>query len=297
MQRASTKRNGWAHARLAVGLAPALAFAAPASADEPLFGYVNTTDLLPKGKWQLETWGALQRSQALGEYRALQGRTEVDYGLTSRVQLTAYLNYSDVDARIDAAAARALGLTPQGHVEESQFDGVTGEVIWRLASPYLDPAGFAVLLDGTTGRGQEVVGVKAIGQKNFRDDTVVLAANLRADFGLREPRATNASGLPSSRRVTTLEVSAGASYRFRPNWSAALEMRARQVRAGGESLSSAVFLGPTIHYGGERWFATLTALKRISASGAPDSALADSLVYARDRASWDGVRLRLGRTF
>ena len=297
MQRASIKRNGWAHVRLAAGLAPALAFASPASADEPLFGYVNTTDLLPKGKWQLETWGTLQRSDALGEYRVLQGRTEADYGLTSRVQVTGYLNYSSVDAHIDAAAARALGMTPQGHIEQSQFDGVTGEVIWRLASPYLDPVGFALLLDGTVGHGQEVVGVKAIGQKNFRDDTVVLAANLRADFGLREPRATNAFGLPSSRHVTTLEASAGASYRFRPNWSAALEVRARQVRAGGDRLASAVFLGPTIHYGGERWFATLTALKRVSASDAPDPALASSLVYARDRASWDGVRLRLGRTF
>lgn len=297
MQRASTMRIGWAHVRLAAGLAPALALAAPASADEPLFGYVNTTDLLPKGKLQLETWATRQHSEALGEYRALQGRTEVDYGLTSRVQLTAYLNYSAIDARIDTAASRALGLTPEGHAEESRFDGVTGEVIWRLASPYLDPVGFAVLLDGTTGHGQQVVGLKAIGQKNFRDDTVVLAANLRADLGLREPRATDASGLPSSRRVTAFEASAGASYRFRANWSAALEMRARQVRAGGERLSSAVFLGPTIHYGGERWFATLTALKRVSASHAPDPALADSLVYARDRAAWDGVRLRLGRTF
>jgi hypothetical protein len=297
MQRASTKRIRWAHARLAAGLGPALALATPACADEPLFGYVNTTDLLPKGKLQLETWATLQHGDALGEYRALQGRTEVDYGLTSRVQFTAYLNYSAFDAHIDTAAARALGLTPEGHVEDSQVDGVTGEVIWRLASPYLDPVGFAVLLDGTAGRGQEVVGVKAIGQKNFRDDTLVLAANIRADFGLREPRANDAFGLPSSRHVTTFEASAGASYRFRPNWSAALEVRARDVRAGGDSLSRGVFLGPTIHYGGERWFATLTALKRISASDAPDPALASSLVYVRDRATWDGVRLRLGRTF
>ena len=97
-----------------------------------------------------------------------------------------------------------------------------------------------------------------------------------------------------------LEGSFGASYRFRTNWSAALELRVRDKLAdslGGQHNAAAVFLGPTLHYGGERWFVTLSAQKRVSSGAAPDPALADSIVYARDRLQWDSVRLRVGRTF
>jgi len=34
----------------------ALGPAAGARADEPLFGYTYTTDLLPPGKWEIEQW-------------------------------------------------------------------------------------------------------------------------------------------------------------------------------------------------------------------------------------------------
>ena len=285
-----------------LALAPALALAGPAAADEPLFGFVNTTDLLPKGKTQVETWLSWREGESLGDYRAIEGRTELDYGLSNRVQLTLYLNYSDQDARVDPARAAALGLRPSGDAGRARFDGVTGEIIWRLASPYLDPLGFAVLADASTGPGQRIVGVKAIAQKNFRDDTVVLAANLRADLGQREARRDRPAGAVARRHVTTLETSVGASWRFRANWSAALELRARRKRAGGlldggEGEAGAVFLGPTLHYGGERWFVTLSALRRVGGGGAPAAELADSLVYARDRAHWDAVRLRVGRTF
>ena len=303
LRRHVRRGSAWAStASLIAGLASALALAGPATADEPIFGFVNTTDLLPKGKTQIEAWLSVRESEALGDVRSLEGRTELDYGLTNSVQVTLYLNFSDLNARIDPAQAAALGLSPAGRVERSRFDGATGEVIWRITSPYLDPLGFAVLADASFGPGQRVVGFKAIGQKNFRDDTVVLAANLRVDLGQREARRSEVTGLVARRHVTALEASLGASWRFRANWSAALEMRARRTSAGGlleggPHEASAVFVGPTVHYGGERWFLTLSALKRVSGGGEPRHGLADSLVHARDRARWDAARLRVGRTF
>src|SRR4051794_18789092 len=97
-RRNASRGSGWTAAPWIAGLAPVLAFATPVVADEPLFGFVNTTDLLPKGKLQVETWLSLREGDALGDFRGLEGRTELDYGLTSRVQTTLYLNYSDQDA-------------------------------------------------------------------------------------------------------------------------------------------------------------------------------------------------------
>lgn len=185
--------------------------AGPAAADEPMFGQVNTTDLLPRSKAQVEQWATWRDGRAVL-------RSEADYGVRDDLQVSAYLN-----------ATRA------------RFEGVTAEAIWRLTSPYLSPLGTALLADATVSRHGRAVGVKAIAQKNFRDDTVILAANLRAEI------TEDAAG--SARRV---EASLGASYRFRANWSLALEARARE---GGRLVA-----GPTVHYGGRRCFLTASAL-------------------------------------
>lgn len=286
-------------AALAGGLLAATA--SSACADEPLFGNVNATDLLPKAKMQVEQWVGFKTGNALGGFHAQEGRTEFDYGLTSSVQVTGYLNYSDLHAAFDQTRTAPLGLPAGPSVSRRRFDGVTGEVIWRLWSPYLDPVGVALLADGTAGPGQRAFGLKAIVQKNFLDDTLVTAANLRVDLGLQEKRPVG-DPLAGRRRVTPIEAAFGASYRFRPGWSAAVEARARRRYAedlpGGASWEhSDLFAGPTLHYGGERWYATLSALHRLQSDNRPAASAVERLVYARDQARWDSVRLRVGRTF
>jgi hypothetical protein len=276
-------------------LAGLLAAATPASADEPMFGYVNTTDLLPRGKWQLEQWATLREGDGAGRYRAIEGRSEFDYGATDNVQLTAYLNYSHLASRLTPQEAGLARASPVGRGSRTTLDSMTGEAIWRVASPYLQPVGFAVLSDVTAGQRRPIFGFKAIAQKNFRDDTLVLAANARLEVGEREVSPATFQRL-SVRRI---EFSLGASYRFRPNWSGAVELRHRRRHVEGGLQNSALFLGPSLHYGGERWFWTLSALMRVSSNlhrTRPDEIVSGRALLA-EKARWDGVRLRVGRTF
>ncbi len=62
-------------------------------ADEPLFGYTYTTDLLPKDKIEITQWGTWRAHKAVGEYDVLEGRTEVEYGFSDRLQVAGYINY------------------------------------------------------------------------------------------------------------------------------------------------------------------------------------------------------------
>ena len=276
-----------------------LTAAASAQADEPMFGYTNTTDLLPKSRWQIEQGITFRDSAGAGEFQRLESRTEVDVGLTDNLQGTLYLNASRMDARFSAPPE--VRLSPLGEMDRSRIDSGAVELIWRLTSPYLRPAGSALLVDATVGHGPPVFGVKLIGQKNFRDDTIILAGNLRVDLGVRE-KPPGASLLPS-RAVTPVEADLGLSYRFRPNWSVAGELRGRAKYEGrllslGRQDDAALYFGPTLHYGGERWFLTLTALRRIAARHSPSPATTlSSAVYALERTRWDGLRLRVGRTF
>src|SRR5438876_9099250 len=63
-----------------------------AAADEPLFGFVYTTDLLPQGEFEIEQWLTWRRQKAHGSFNVFEHRTEFSYGVTSDLQLSLYAN-------------------------------------------------------------------------------------------------------------------------------------------------------------------------------------------------------------
>ena len=72
--------------------------AVPALAGESPFGYVYTTDTHPRGAREIEQWLTRRHGQARGDYDLWQGRTEIEYGITDRLQTALYLNYDHVSA-------------------------------------------------------------------------------------------------------------------------------------------------------------------------------------------------------
>ena len=86
---AETKRvSSWSptpRVRLLLSVLALLALAAPlVRADEPLFGFTYTTDLLPKHKVELEQWSTTRFTKASGKFVLQENRTEVSYGVTDR---------------------------------------------------------------------------------------------------------------------------------------------------------------------------------------------------------------------
>jgi hypothetical protein len=72
-------------------------------------------------------------------------------------------------------------------------------------------------------------------------------------------------------KESVLEFTAGAAYRLTPHWSVGVEGRYHSVYEGlgfDEHLGTGWFLGPNVHYGSARWWATLTVLPQIT--GHPD---------------------------
>src|SRR5258708_37319324 len=65
-----------------------------AFADEPLFGFLYTTDLLPKGGMEVEQWMTWRHQKNSGSFDQLEHRTEFEYGITDQLQAALYLNYN-----------------------------------------------------------------------------------------------------------------------------------------------------------------------------------------------------------
>ncbi len=241
-------------AALVCTLCGALA-AAPASADERFFTYIEEADVIPKGGWEFEQWvtfrkGYLEGDHAFDQY-LWDFREEMEYGFTDKLSGSMYLNFQQ-----EQIVAQQPGLPDSS---QFSFKGVSGEVKYQLLNPYTDLVGVALYFEPTYNGNEQELEYKLIVSKNLGDKWV-LAAN--ATF---EQEWEKQDG--QTERESVLEFTFGAAYRFAPNWSVGLEARYHEVFEGAtlnQHLASAWFLGPNIHYGTSRWWATFTLLPQIS---------------------------------
>jgi len=161
-------------------LVPALA-----RADEPLFGFTYTTDLLPKGKFEVEQWSTTRFTKATGHFWQQENRTEFEYGVNDRFQFSLYGNYFSTAAYHNGPFGATMPGEPfsydvpgpDDHYGRTRFIGVSGEAIYRLLSPYTHPVGVALYFEPTIGPGFVEPESRLILQKNFRDDRLVLGFN------------------------------------------------------------------------------------------------------------------------
>ena len=267
---------------MAVVTAAALG-AQAARADEPLFGYVYTTDVLPKGKAEVEQWATLREGRSQGDFHVLQARTEVSYGLTDNLQLSGYLNvdYANVFHNTPEGETAPpeifadYSVRPDKRMNRGRFEGISGELIWRLASPYTSPVGVALYFEPTIGpRTRELEG-RLILQKNFHDDRVVVSGNVLLGYEWRRllPDPEADAGTEEARthwdKETDVAFSLGASWRFRENWSVGMEVLNEREWAGldpfdpGKRTNVAYYIGPNVHFGGQKFFATATFLTQL----------------------------------
>ena len=291
--------------------------AGPAAADEPLFGYVYTTDLLPKGKWEVEQWITDREGQAYGRFHHIDFRTEAEYGLQDNFQVSAYLNYSYADAAFNSVRHLTEGIeipydhNPNTPFSRARFDGVSLEAIYRVMSPYIDPFGLAFYIEPEIGSRESGVEFRTIVQKNFLEDRLVFAGNFWVEFeresgsNLVPPGSTV---VPSGGKdsATYAEFDLGVSYRFISNWSVGLEFRNHNEFDGwtlnpAHQDHAAFFLGPDIHWAGQRWFATLALLHQLPVADTYTSEqtaeLHNGYLYGDEHTTWDGIRLKVGYTF
>jgi len=263
-------------------LAAAALARVPAAADEPLLGFTYTTDLLPKGKKELELWATLRARKAGGIFNQWQERAEFSYGVTDRFQLSLYGNWLQMRAwhnGVDGATVPSENFSelqpgPDDYLKARKFEGLSVEGIYRIWSPYIDPIGLALYVEPSFGHGLRSLETKVIVQKNFLDDRLIFAGNLTVEQEGRwlppDPDAEPNTAAATNRwdHETDVNLYLGASYRFAPKWFAGIEfLNEREFSsfhiADRFRTNYANYLGPTIHYGDRSWFVTGTFVSQI----------------------------------
>jgi hypothetical protein len=137
VRRSGRKRLRFVLAALLSGVASS------AVAEESMFSFVYTTDLLPQGAKEVEQWVTLRHRKVAGTYDQIEGRTEFEYGLASNLQVAVYANYAwtqayhngpfGVSTPPEQFADYVAG--PDDFFNAKRFTGVSGELIYRILSP------------------------------------------------------------------------------------------------------------------------------------------------------------------
>ncbi len=234
----------------------------PSNAGERMFTYVYESDTLPEGGLEFEQWVTYRNAKAQGNHTRWDMRDEIEYGITSDLQTSLYVNYTqifqegvedfDENGSIDSADTN----------NEWQFKGVSSEWIHNILSPYDDPIGVAVYLEGTVSDSEGELEEKLLLSKNIGENWVLaFNAAVEQEWNLKH-HGNDMEG--------KFEMDAGVAYKIIPQFSIGAE--AKNQRVYPENLAfeehSVWFVGPNLHYGNGQWWITATLLPQIA--GHPD---------------------------
>jgi hypothetical protein len=293
------------HRLTAAGLL--LALAGTAQADENLFGYVRGAEVLPKGSAEFYQWFTQRSDKGAGHYRATDTKTEIEYGVTDRFQ---------VSAEVNGLALNTHGLTIDGYLPKDKKSGLRVQGVevaakYNFLSPARDDFGLSGYASFEIGRldphsGQRKTEyefeTQLLAQKYFLEGELTWVGNigLRAARELRKPL----TGLPADFDWPTdpemeinVKLGTGVSYRFHPGWYVGVEAMyeaEHETEVGLERWS--VFAGPSLHYGGQRWWSTLTLFRQVRGGGETYADQRDTSLHLIEKTK-NEVRLKVGYNF
>jgi len=284
-----------------------LGLSLPALADENLFGYVRGAEVLPRGQVEAYQWFTQRSDKGAGKYRAIDSKTEVEYGVTDRFQVSAELNMLSIDTSdllIDGylPGDKKYGLRPQGIELAAKYN---------FLSPAKDDFGLSGtasleygMLDVHSGqkKTEYEFETQLQAQKFFLEGQLTWVGNIgvRAAYEKRKAIANLPNGFEWStdpEMEISTKIGTGLSYRFAPGWYGGAEVLREaeyETEVGLERWS--VFAGPTLHYGDKQWWATLTYFRQLRGGGEKYAGQADEHLHLIEKTK-NEIRVKLGYNF
>jgi opacity protein-like surface antigen len=292
-------------------------------AGENLWVYAKGTDTRPAGSYEFKLSDTIRLGKNAGDHYTFHDiHPEVEYGLTDSLTIGAELIIFSHD--YDVGSEDEGGPCPMceagdgsGKFNKTQYAGYEVSLKYNVLSPYKDVIGLSFglgyehrekyRLDGGDIDQDSFVGTVFL-QKDFLDDTLVTVLNIKTEFERRRAGSVLEDEL-------ALDIAAGISYRFAPQWFVGLEFRHQSdylnpqdyAEAGntsedfdengytiglqrssfdlgdfriGSQHQNGNYFGPTLHFAEQMWWVTGGILWQVSGGG---SQYAD----VRNGRNWD----------
>lgn len=218
------------------------------NAQDRYFARTYTTNVLPKGSFDIELWHT-SRFGHEGEYfHAMDQRMEYEVGLGSNVQTAFYFN------RFQKSISDCAG-----HINQSSEIGFSNEWKWKVSKP-TSPLGVA--LYGELGvKGDELeLETKVILDKSFGKNLFAFNAVYELEAEAERENGKNEFEFEE----TPLEFDLAYMRNFSTSFGAGIELVNHNDLIKGKWDNSVLYAGPTINYRGKRWFFIANYLPQLS---------------------------------
>lgn len=247
-------------------------------ADENLLGYVKGAETLPKGSWEVYQFLTSRDNKGAGSYHALDSKTEVEYGVTDSLTTSASLQM----LQVDVSGITVDGYVPKDNNLSLRPSGLEAGLKYNFLSPAKDDFGLSTYfsfqhnwLDRHSGQNKDSYTMELlfITQKYFLEGELIWSSNLgfESTYAHRKDIADLPLGFdwPIEPEVEIgFQADTGLVYRFMPKWFVGGEVLFEseyETEVGTERWT--VFTGPSVHYGTEKWWTTLTWIQQVSGGG------------------------------
>nr|WP_240483804.1 DUF6662 family protein [Methylobacillus sp. MM3] len=281
-------------------------------ADESLLGYIKGAETLPKGSWELDQTFTYRDDKGAGDYTAWDSKTEIEYGVTDRFTAAAYLKMQS----IDMSGIVVDGYLPGDEDYGLRPSGVEASFKYMFLSPAKDDFGLAGYLslgydwlDKHSGQDKDkyAIELELLAQKYFMEGQLIWAANIGTEAAYAKRDGLSAGRLASlpadydwpedAEMEIEMKAGTGLSYRFAPNWFVGAETLYEtefETEVGQERWSW--FAGPSLHYAGQDWWATVTWFKQIKGGGEKFEEQDDNDLHLIEKTKQE-VRVKVGFEF
>lgn len=226
----------------------ALCCAIFSNAQDRYFGRTYTSNVLPKGNFDIELWHT-SRFGHEGEYfHAMDQRMEYEVGLGKNLQTAFYFNHFQKSISDNT-----------GHINQSSEIGFSNEWKWKVSRP-TSPLGVALYAElGVKGDELESE-MKLILDRSFGKNLVAFNAVYEMEAEAERENAENEFKFEE----TPVEFDLAYMRNFSTSFGAGVEVVNHNDLRKGKWDNSVLYAGPTINYRGDKWFFIANYLPQLS---------------------------------
>jgi len=211
------------------------------------FTFTYEPETMPQGAKEFEQWITLrtQRTKNVDQenYNQWDFREEFEYGVTDNYQVALYLNGRSTSYRSKV----------EGDVSDFSFEGFSLENIYNVLNPATKPVGLSLYLEGTYSGEEAEIEQKLIFGQRHGDWKWALNLTHATEW---EDNLHEVEG--------ELEATLGVGRDLGKRWCVALELRSiTKIPNYEEFETTALYLGPTVSYRQDNWWAGLSILPQV----------------------------------
>jgi hypothetical protein len=220
-----------------------------AKSQDRVFARTYQSNVLGKNNKDLEIWNTYSFGRDYF-YTKLQQRFEFEIGLSNKLQTSVYINREQVSRGIIAAT--------------SNSNSFSSEWKYKLSDPVANKVGFALYGELTASTDEIEIEGKLIFDKKINRS--LLAFNIVCENEMEFESEQNEFGpdeVELESEEVKLEFDLGYMYSLNKGFGIGMELKNDNIFEEGKWMNSPLFLGPTLSYGGDRWWIIFNALPQM----------------------------------